>query len=169
MSRTLTVRRISKVVLSAVMAALVTVATYIIQIPVPATGGYINVGDAMVFTSALVFGPFVGGIAGGLGSALADMWGGYWQFVPITLVVKGLEGLLAGFVSDGYSTWRDLLAWLVGGAVMVSGYLISEAFLLGYGAAALVEVPGNLFQIAAGGLVGIPVSFAVRRYTRSFR
>ena len=171
MSQLLMRRKISilTVVLSAVMAALVTVATYIIQIPVPATSGYINVGDAMVFTSALLFGPFVGGIAGGLGSALADMWGGYWQFAPITLIVKGLEGLLAGFISNGRSIWRDLLAVLIGGAIMISGYLISEAYLLGYGAAALVEVPGNLFQITAGGLVGIPVSFAVRRYTRSFR
>ena len=157
------------VILSAVMAALVTVATYIVQIPVPATGGYINVGDAMVFTSALVFGPFVGCIAGGLGSALADMWGGYWQFVPITFVVKGLEGLLAGFVSNGRSIWRDLLAVLIGGVIMISGYLISEAYLLGYGAAALVEVPGNTFQITAGGLVGIPVAYAVRRYTKGLR
>jgi len=163
-------RPVVVVVLSAVMAALVTVATYIIQIPVPTTTGYINVGDTMVFTSALVFGPLVGGIAGGLGSALADMWGGYWQFVPITLVVKGLEGLVAGLVSDGHRTWRDLLAVLIGGAIMISGYFIAETFLLGYGAAAAsVEVPGNVFQVTAGGLVGIPVSFAVRKYTRSFR
>ena len=169
LSRSLAVRGIFKVVHSAVMAALVTVATYMVQIPVPATGGYINVGDAMVFTSGLVFGPFVGVVAGGLGSALADMWGGYWQFAPITLVVKGLEGLLAGFISNGRSTWRDLLAVPIGGAAMILGYLISEAYLLGYGAAALVEVPGNIFQVAVGGLVGIPVAFAVRRYTKGFR
>lgn len=158
------------VVLSAVMAALVTVATYIIQVPVPTTTGYINVGDTMIFVGALVFGPLIGGIAGGIGSALADMWGGYWHFVPITLVVKGIEGLVAGFVSDGRRTWRDLLAVLLGGAIMILGYFIAETFLLGYGAeAALVEVPGNMFQVTAGGLVGIPVSYAVRRYTRSFR
>ena len=148
---------------------LVTVATCLIQVPVPATGGYINVGDAMVFTSALLFGPIVGGIAGGLGSALSDLLSPFAYYAPITLIVKDSEGLLAGFLSNGHSTKRDILAVLVGGATMISGYLVSEAYLLGVGAAALTEVPGNLFQIAVGGLDGIPVSFAVRKYTSRLR
>ena len=152
------------------MAAVVTIATYVIRIPVPATSGYFNVGDAMVFASALLLGPFVGGVDGGLGSALADMWGGYWEFVPITLVVKGAEGLLAGFISNGHNTLRDLLAVLVGGAAMVFGYFISETYVLGLGqATALVEVPWNVLQITVGGLVGIPVSYAVSRYARDLR
>lgn len=44
-----------KLSLAAVFATLVAVSTLIIQVPVPATGGYINVGDAMIFTSALLF------------------------------------------------------------------------------------------------------------------
>ncbi|MCJ7633324.1 ECF transporter S component [Candidatus Bathyarchaeota archaeon] len=157
------------IVISAVMAALVTVATYLIQIPVPATGGYINVGDAMVFTSALLFGPVVGGIAGGLGSAISDLLSPFAYFAPITLVVKGLEGLLAGLVSNGRSTPRDFLAVLIGGTVMVSGYLLTEVYVLGVGIGALAEVPGNLFQIIFGGLVGIPVSLAIRKYTKGLR
>jgi uncharacterized membrane protein len=156
------------IVLSAIMAALVTVATYVVQIPVPATSGYINIGDAMIFTSSLAFGPFVGGVAGGLGSSLADMWGGYWQFAPITLIVKGLEGLVAGLIINGRDKRRDLLAVLVGGSIMVFGYFMAETYLLGYGAAAaFVELPGNVFQIAAGGLVGIPAALAVKRYIGS--
>lgn len=158
------------IVISAVMAALVTVATYILQIPVPATGGYINVGDAMIFTSSLTFGPIVGGVAGGLGSMLSDMLGGYYQFAPITLIVKGLEGLVAGLIVNGHSTKRDLLAVLIGGSIMVFGYFLAETYLLGYGAAAaLVELPGNVFQIAAGGLVGVPAALVVRRYTKALQ
>ena len=82
------------IMLSATMSALVAVSTYVVQIPVPATNGYLNIGDVMVFVSALVFGPYVGGIAGGLGSSIADMLGGYWTFVPITFAVKGLEGVV---------------------------------------------------------------------------
>lgn len=59
----------------AVFTALVTVATLAVRIPVPATGGYINVGDVMIFVAALSMGWLVGGIAGGLGSAIADMIG----------------------------------------------------------------------------------------------
>ncbi len=155
---------IQTIATSAIMAALVTVVTYAIVIPVPQTSGYINIGDAMIFASALIFGPVVGGIAGGLGSSISDLVGGYTYFAPITLVVKGVEGAMAGYVSDGKSWTRDLAAVGVGGAVMVSGYLISEYFVLGFGPAAFVEVPGNIFQIIFGGLVGIPVSRAVRRY-----
>lgn len=163
-------RPVITIVLSAVMAALVTVSTYMVQIPVPATGGYINIGDAMVFTSALLFGPVVGGFAGGVGSALADLWGGYLMFVPITLVVKGLEGTVAGLIRNGKSTIRDVLAVLVGGTIMVMGYFVAEAFLLGFGVpAALVETPGNTFQVAVGALVSIPVTLVVRRYTQARR
>ena len=152
------------IVTSAIMAALVTVATYIIQIPVPQTGGYINVGDAMIFAAALIFGPVVGGFAGGVGSAITDIALGYANFALVTLIVKGTEGVLAGFVSDGMSWLRDVIAVGVGGAAMVLGYFLVEFFVMGYGAAAFVEVPGNIFQITFGGLVGIPISNVVRKY-----
>jgi len=161
-------RPVVTIVLAAVMAALVTVSTYMVQIPVPATGGYINIGDAMVFTSALLFGPLVGGFAGGVGSALSDLWGGYLVYVPITFVVKGLEGTAAGLIRNGKSVVRDVLAVFVGGAIMIMGYFVAEAFLLGFGvAAALVETPGNTFQIVVGAVVSIPVSLVVRRYTQA--
>ena len=74
------------------------------------------------------------------------------------------EVRVSGFISDGKTFSRDLLAVLVGGAIMVSGYFLAEAFQLGYGIpAALTEVPGNTIQIAVGAIVGIPVSHVVRR------
>jgi uncharacterized membrane protein len=154
------------IMLSAAMTAAVTVTTYIIQIPVPATSGYINIGDAMVFTSALLFGPIVGGLAGGIGSSIADMWGGYWIFVPITLLVKGFEGALTGLITDGRSSRKDLAAVLIGGLEMVLGYFIAEALVLGYGAAAFVEIPGNIFQVVVGCVVSIPVARMVRSRMR---
>ena len=60
-----------------VMAALVAVATFLVQIPIPATKGYLNFGDIMIFISAFTFGPIVGGFAGGVGSAISDIASGY--------------------------------------------------------------------------------------------
>ena len=153
------------IAISAMMAALVTVATYIIQIPIPQTSGYLNIGDAMVFTAALTFGPSVGLFAGGVGSAISDMMGGYAYFAPVTLVVKGLEGLLVGLVGYRKNLRGNILAVGIGSAVMISGYFLAETFLMGYGVgAALVEVPLNLFQVTFGGIVGIPLSAIIRRY-----
>lgn len=153
----------AKLALAAALAATTTVATMLIQIPVPPTRGYLNFGEIMVFTSALLFGRFVGGVAGGIGSAMADIVTGYAYFAPYTLVIKGLEGFLAGSIRDGKSTRRDFLGWLVGAIVMVSGYFLAEAYVMGFGVpAALVEVPGNTVQVLSGAIVAIPLARGLR-------
>ena len=150
--------------ISAVFSALVAISTSIFQIPIPATGGYINVGDAMIFTTALLFGPLIGGAAGGIGSAIGDLILGYASFAPYTFVVKGLEGLIAGYVSDGETLTRDILAWVVSSSVMVSGYFLMEAYVMGIGpVSAFVEVPGNIFQVVFGGVIGLPLSRFLRK------
>lgn len=160
------------IAVSSVMAAMVCVATIIIQIPNPATMGYINVGDAIIYAGALIFGSAVGAFAGGVGSALADVISGYGYYAPLTLVVKGVEGLLVGLISDGANWKRDIVGVAVGGSAMILGYLLGQAYIMQYLVpefewglvAALTEVPGNAFQVLAGGLIGIPLSIAVRRY-----
>jgi len=148
-----------------VMSAVVCVATYLIRIPIPATEGYFNVGDAMVFTSALLFGPVVGFFCGGIGSALADLISGYVLFAPITFIVKAVEGLLVGLISNGKDWRRDIIAVIIGGTEMISGYFLAEAFVLGLTTpVALLEIPLNFLQILIGGVVGIPLSFIARKY-----
>jgi len=134
----------------------------IIRIPNP-MGGYFNVGDAMIFVCALTFNPVIAGISGGLGSAIADVIG-FPLFAIPTLVIKGLEGFLASLVADKKNAFRDVLAVAISGSEMVIGYFLVELFPLQWGlVAALAEVPGNIAQIVIGGLVGIPVAFALRR------
>ena len=145
------------------MAALVCVATILIQIPNPPTRGYINIGDAMIFVSALSFGPFAGGFAGAVGSSLSDIISGYAVYAPFTFAIKGAEGILAGLITDRRSIYRDSLAVGIAGAEMVTGYFLAEFYPLQIGWAALTEVPGNIFQIIAGAVIGIPVTVIIRR------
>jgi uncharacterized membrane protein len=145
-----------------VMTALVAVGTLIIRIPNP-MGGYFNVGDVMIFVSALIFGPLMGGVAGGLGSAIADMIG-FPLFALPTLVIKGLEGLLAGLIGDRRSVFRDVFAVVVAGCEMILGYFLVEWLVLQWGlGGALAEVPANIVQIVVGGVVGVPVALVLRR------
>ncbi|OYT61126.1 MAG: hypothetical protein B6U69_04230 [Thermofilum sp. ex4484_15] len=88
-----------EVVITAISIALVALATLAVNVYIPATRGYFNVGEVMVYTIALLFGPKIGAIAGGLGSSLADILTGYLIYAPATLVIKGLEGLVVGYVS----------------------------------------------------------------------
>ncbi len=83
---------------AAVFAAFVATATMVLSVFVAATGGFFNVGEIMVYTAALLMGPYVGAFAGGVGSMLADVALGYTQFAPGTLVIKGVEGFIVGYL-----------------------------------------------------------------------
>lgn len=144
-----------ELVIAALLISLVAVATMVIQIPVAATSGYINFGDTIIFASSLVFGPVHGLLAGGLGSAAADILSGYGQWAPLTLLVKGFEGLLCGFIFHTMLRGRAksgivpaVLSMLVAGAWMVTGYFLVSLYLTRSAGAALAEVPGNGIQAA---------------------
>ena len=152
-----------------IFTALNFVITYWIQIPIPATGGYINIGDITVMFTALLFGPIIGGIAGGLGPMLADIFSPYIIYAPATVVIKGIEGFLIGLISNpkdckGRVSYRDIIAVLIGGILIPLGYFIYEAFILGLGVAvALVEMPGNFFQFGFAAIGSILLITASRK------
>ena len=146
----------------AIMSALVAVGTLIVRIPNP-MGGYFNFGDVMIFVTALTFNLLIGGVAGGLGSAIADIIG-FPLFAIPTLVIKGLEGLLASLITNKKNVFRDVLAVVAAGTEMVIGYFVVELFVLQWGlGGALAEVPANIAQVTIGGLVGIPIALVLRR------
>ncbi|MFX0002534.1 MAG: ECF transporter S component [Candidatus Hodarchaeota archaeon] len=143
--------------------------TFWIQIPIPATGGYINIGDVAVMFTALLFGPIIGGIAGGLGPMLADIFTPYVIYAPATLFIKGIEGFLIGLIAnpkdlEGRVSYRDIIAVLIGGLLIPLGYFIYEAFILNLGVlTAVAEVPGNFFQFGFAALASILLILASRK------
>lgn len=148
---------------NAASIAVVAVVTLIVRIPVPATQGYINLGDAAIIVCALLWGPRSGGVAGGVGSALADVMGGYAHWAPFTLVIKGIEGLLVGLLGGGNpSTVRAISAATLGGAAMVAGYFATETWLYGWQPAVLAGWANGL-QALAGVVVGTGATYLLRR------
>ena len=125
------------VITASLMAALTCVGTMIIKIPTP-TNGYIHPGDGFVLLSGLLLGPFWGSLAAGIGSALSDLIGGYFIYVPATFIIKALTALV-GYIS--YKALTKLLktktnlpqliiSGIAGEAVMVAGYFLFEIFML---------------------------------------
>ncbi|NPV88903.1 ECF transporter S component [Coprothermobacteraceae bacterium] len=136
--------------LVALAAAFVAVATMLIRIPTPMTRGYINLGDIAVVALAMVLGRRLGWLAGGLGSALADILGGYLHWAPWTFLIKGLEGYV---VSQSDVKAKFHWSWIVGPVLMVAGYFLVEVFMYGW-AAAVAELPGNGMQALSAIIVG---------------
>ena len=88
-----------KITAAAIFAALVFVVTsQIPPIPIPATSGYFNLGETLIYIAALLFGPLVGAMAGGVGSALADVLLRLSHCLHQEhLLIKGVEGFIVGF------------------------------------------------------------------------
>lgn len=146
----------------AIMTAIVFVLTRLIQIPTPAKG-YIHLGDAGIFFSAFAFGPWVGAVSGGLGTALADITSGYPQWAIFSFLIHGAQGWVVGWASQRWKGALGLiLSTVVGGIIVVVGYLAAGAILSGVGAA-LAELPLNVIQVTAGAIVGVPLFVAVRQ------
>jgi uncharacterized membrane protein len=97
--------------------ALVCVVTISFTLSVPVTGGYFNLGEAIIYIAALTFGSIVGALAGGVGAAIADIIVAP-LFAPGTLIIKGVEGAIVGFLGKklvkqtSKSNWRIYTALL---------------------------------------------------------
>jgi uncharacterized membrane protein len=165
--------RIRDVTAAAIFAALTFVVTWypLARIPIPATKGYFNLGEVVIYLAAIVFGPAVGAFAGAVGSALADIAAAAPQYAVFTFLIKGIEGYLVGRLV-GITAASRLRATIVGGVWMVLGYFLAEvvfARVLGIAptpatavAAALTEVPWNIVQAAVGVVVAVSVAGRLR-------
>ena len=151
-----------KLVLTALFMGLTIVATMFIRIPLPL--GYVNLGDMFVLLAVFVLGPVYGTIAGGIGSALADLFG-YITYTPGTLIVKSAMALVAYFTYKGILklTKKSIIGEIVGGIagiiVMAFGYFVYEIIFFETSAVAIVNVPWNLLQ----GAIGVALSTIVMR------
>ena len=159
---------LKKIVITALFAALACVATMSVRIPTPGTNGYIHPGDAIVILSGVILGPVYGLVAGGIGSAMADLLGGYFVYVPITFAIKGLIAVLAGLIYKklGKSFKSRYVAVVLGGitdiVLVAGGYFVCEYFL--YGASAAASIPANIIQGVGGLIIAVvlyPVLMAV--------
>ena len=149
-----------KIVLCAMLTALVCVATMIITIPSP-LGGFLNLGDGLVLLAGWLLGPLYGFLAAGLGSALADLFLGYAFYIPGTFLIKGLSAFLCAVLIRRLVRCirKRPVQFVLAGAVaeieMIIGYFAYSAIfvfadILEPRRGAVVSIPGNAVQGIAG-------------------
>lgn len=148
-------RKLQKLVLASLFAALTAVLTMAVRVPSP-MGGYVNLGDCAVLLSAWVLGPLYGGAAAGTGSMLADILSGYAHYAPGTFLIKLAMAAAAALIFRALQRpsiplpAAQAVSGIAAEAIMTAGYFGYASLLLGRGLAAAASVPGNLIQGAFG-------------------
>ncbi len=162
--------KLLRICMTAMFAALICVATMLIQIPSP-LNGYVNFGDCFILIAAWILGPVYGFAAGGIGSALADYFTGYIHYIPGTLIIKGMIAVAAALICRALLKKSQKLAFpayiasaAVGEIIMVGGYYLYAALLLGKSfSGAAASLPGNLVQGAFGVVCGVVIIRIIAR------
>lgn len=146
--------------ITAVLAAFVFIMTYVPKIPIPL--GYAHLGDAVIYLLFLFIGRRQAGLAASVGSAFADLIGGFPIWIIPTLIIKWImvEAVFwvirPGASKTVFFSARTVAAFALSSIWMVIGYTASGAILYGSLAAGLTMVPGLIGE----GLVNMAVALA---------
>jgi uncharacterized membrane protein len=147
------------IVITGVLIALTTVATYI-GVPWPmAEGGYMHIGTLVMLIIALAFGKRYGALSGGIGMFLFDMFSRYTAWMFGTLVVRLIMGYVVGLIaydrkneSQGTNLVLNIIAFVVGGIIFLVGSYFYEAIFLTTFEKAFTSIMGNVVQLSLGAL-----------------
>ena len=140
-----------EMVTTALMAALIFVATFLIKIPNPATGGYSHMGDCMIFLAVVFLGRKNGSMAAGIGGALSDFLAGAPIWILPTFIIKYIMAFIMGTIikKQPESKKLQLIGATVGGIFQIIGYTLAKVILIGV-APALMSVPNVSIQTVVG-------------------
>ena len=168
-----------RLVLAALMAALTFAGSYIrVKIPVDIGGTTaFHLGNIMCALSGLLLGPWLGGLAAGLGSAIYDLFDPV--YISEAFLMKGAYGLAVGLAAHaGKKNWgylKAILASSIGAvlyallylaksyakAVLVQG-VTHEAGLISLG----TKLPATIFNAAVAIVFAPILAVAIRKALR---
>jgi len=124
---------------------------YMLHIPIP-TGGYIHLGDALIYLAACLLPVPYAAAAAAIGAGLADlltapMW------VPATLVIKAIVVLFFTSKNERLLCRRNLAAVVIAGLFSPAAYALAGCAMAGTMAAFVPQFLGTLVQgIGSGAL-----------------
>ena len=157
------------IVIAAMFAAMIAVTTAFVQIKTP-TGGYVHLGDSMIYLTASFLPLPYAVAAAAVGGGIADLLV-YPETIIYTVIIKALNAVFFSSKSDKLLTKRNALMTIPSGLVTVIGYSLSKLIrMLIAGdsfqsavANALWKMPENAIQATASALIFLLVAAAFDR------
>ena len=152
-------------IFTAMFASLILMGTSFM--PIPTFNGYIHIGDALIYLCCAFLPLPFSLLAAGIGASLADLIGGYAQFIPFTFVVKALMTIFFSNKSEKILSRKNAVALIFAGLVNIVGYYIAEMILYGQDTFAKTlivsasSIPGNIIQSVGSSVIFVVVAFAL--------
>lgn len=162
-------------VLTGLMIALIWIAGSIIKIPT--FGGFVQMGDCMVFLSVVILGKKRGAAASAIGMFLVDALAGYYLWAPFTFLIKGIMAYIAGSILEKMSEQKyftkHIIAFVIGGIFMVIGYFAAGIVIAGFLTDKVglfqgliyssKDIIGNVIQVTTGIIIALVLGAVVIR------
>jgi uncharacterized repeat protein (TIGR04002 family) len=155
--------KLRSLTIAGLFGALIFLTTYFFHIPT-AQGGYIHLGDTVIyFAASLMPTPFAAPAAA-IGGALSDALspGGYVWVIP-TLIIKPLLTLLFTYKNSKIICKRNIVAIFLAGIVGVSLYDVAFGFISHSVISALLDLPMLVLQPIASGILFVILGSAFDR------
>lgn len=167
MNNNLERRRTQYIVMTALMSALVMSVTLVTKIDLPI--GYLNLGDFAILAIASLMPLRIAIVAAGVGSALADLFGGYPIYAIFTLFIKIFEVLVFYWFSHLLNTRSRIIPFGLAVLSMLLLYGFVDGFLLSSVEAIGVAVIRDLPQALISGTLAFvlyPQYIRIKKYLR---
>lgn len=138
---------------AALFAAFAVVFTLLVRIPIGLNGGYVHIGDAVIYLAAatlpLPYAMAAGAIAGGLSDVLAGV--PMWALASVP--IKAMLCLCFSSRAPKLLTLRNGLATAGAAVITCGGYYVAEWLIFGTGWAPLISVLENAGQALASAIL----------------
>ena len=146
--------------MTALFAAAITVMTaYMLHIPIP-TGGYIHLGDALIYLAACLLPVPYAAAAAAIGAGLADLLTAPMWVLP-TLVVKAIVVLFFTNKGERILCRRNLAAVVIAGLFSPAAYALAGCVMAGTMTAFMPQFLGTLIQGIGSGALFIVIAPAL--------
>ncbi len=155
-------KTIKNLVLAALFAAMTTLLTIFPHIPIGGNGGYIHLGDSIIFLCASLLPTPFAAVSAAIGAGLADFITFPLYTLP-TLLIKALLSLPISAKETKVICVRNLAALPFCGLITIGGYYVAEGILYSNWIAPAASIPFNLIQIVGGSAVYVLLGVALDR------
>lgn len=156
-------KKTTKNICFAAMFAAMIFGMTMLHVPIGA-GGYIHVGDAVIYVTAMLMGGPWAFISAAIGAACADIVSGFAVYAVPSAIIKILIAVPFVLISKKQSkllSVRSAIFTIISGVITVLGYFAADLIL--YREGAIADLPANIIQAAGSAVVFIVLAFALDR------